>query len=142
MQPLKNMRTPSPKHRDRDREGVLAGRWQLSSLQRALASCDVPQPQAEVTGVPASRRTRSAIGAINGGPHGMLASGVLKLSKSGPPALKLRASSMDSVSACSSRPFYSSTPKRTVSGRFSDQTSRTAAKVSRRKRLRLSKLSP
>lgn len=110
------------------------------------ANCGVPNPQAEVTGMPASRRTRSAIGPRNAGPHGIWVSAMVKptltLSRSRPPTLKRRASSMDSVSVCSSRPSYSITPKRAVNGRFSGQTSRTAARVSRRKRLRLSKLPP
>ncbi|PAV93788.1 hypothetical protein WR25_12007 [Diploscapter pachys] len=83
---------------------------------------------------------------MNAGPHGMLVSGMVKptltLSRSRPPALNRRASSMDSCRVCSSRPSYSSTPKRAVSGRFSGHTSRTAARVSKRKRVRLSKLPP
>ncbi len=96
--------------------------------------------------MPASLRTRPAIGARKAGAQGTWAVGVekptLTLSRSRPRCLNLCASSMDSASVCSSRPSNSMTPKRAVSGRRSGHTSRTAASVSSRKRLRFSKLPP
>ena len=106
----------------------------------SLASSGVSTPQAVATGIPASSRTFLAIGARKAGPQGIFASGVLKptltLTKSVPISLNCFTSSIDSLNVCSSSPSYSITPKRTVSGRFSGQTARTALSVSSKNRPR------
>ncbi len=108
----------------------------------ASASCGVPKPHAEVTGSCPSRRTRSAIGPMNAGPHGMLVSGMVETDTH---AQQVKAASLEAA-----RQFDRLFQGLLVAAIVFQHTkargqrqvlwpaSRTAARVSSRKRLRLS----